>query len=121
MFASDDSGQIIDAEFIVEREEDQLPLILSSASGPAGTRPARNTAYRPALALLLARLRDLDAVIQDTLVDSRSTQRHGTLEAQRRLISSRSGSPMNQTSKPCGSGPPPSPGATPRRPRPPPR
>ena len=32
-------------------------------------RAARNTAYRPALALLLARLRDLDAVIQDALVD----------------------------------------------------
>jgi hypothetical protein len=49
MFASDDSGQILDAEYVVEREEDQLALILSSASGPAGTRPARNTAYRPAL------------------------------------------------------------------------
>ena len=81
MFASDDSGQVLDAEYVVEREKDQLALILSSSSGPAGTRPARNTAYRPALALLLARLRDLDAVIQDALVDSLSTQRHGTPEA----------------------------------------
>jgi HNH endonuclease len=88
MFATNDSGQILDAEYVVEREGEQLALILSSSSGPAGTRPARNTAYRPALALLLARLRDLGAVIEDALVDSRSTQRHGTPEALRRLISS---------------------------------
>jgi hypothetical protein len=88
MFASDDNGQVLDAEYFVERERDQIALILSSASGPAGSRPARNTAYRPALALLLTRLRDLDAVIQDALVDSGATQRHGLGEAQRRLISS---------------------------------
>jgi hypothetical protein len=87
MFASDDNGQVLDAEYFVEREKDQLALILSSASGPAGSRPARNTAYRPALALLLSRLRDLDTVILDALVDSGATQRHGLEEAQRRLIS----------------------------------
>ena len=88
MLATDDSGQTLDAEYVVEREDHQLALILSSSSGPAGTRPARNTAYRPALALLLARLRDLGAVIEDALVDSLSTQRHGTPESQRQLISS---------------------------------
>ena len=81
MLATDDSGQTLDAEYVVEREDHQLALILSSSSGPAGTRPARNTAYRPALALLLARLRDLGAVIEDALVDSLSTQRHGTPES----------------------------------------
>lgn len=88
MFASDDDGQVLDAEYFVEREKGQLALILSSASGPAGSRAARNTAYRPALALLLTRLRDLNAVIQDAVVDSGSTQRQGLDEAQRRLISS---------------------------------
>ena len=88
MFASDDDGQVLDAEYFVEREKDWLALILSSASGPAGSRPARNTAYRPVLALLLTRLQELGAVILDALVDSASTQRHGLEEAQRRLIDS---------------------------------
>lgn len=88
MFARDDDGRILDAEYVVEQDKDQLALILSSASGPADGRPARNTDYRPALALLLTRLRDLDAVIQDALVDSRSTQRNGVDEAQRRLANS---------------------------------
>ena len=86
MLTSDDSGQVLDAEYSVEREEGWLALILSSASGPAGSRPARNTAYRQVLALLLTRLRELDAVIEDALVDSASTQRHGLEEAQCRLI-----------------------------------
>jgi HNH endonuclease len=88
MLASDDNGQVLDAEYFVERDADQLALIMESASGPAGSRPARNTAYRPALAVLLTRLRELDAVIQDAFVDSRSTQRRGIGEAQRRLIAS---------------------------------
>jgi hypothetical protein len=104
MLATDDSGQILDAEYVVEREGDQLALILSSSSGPAGIRPARNTAYRPALALLLARLRNLGAVVEDALFDSLSTQRHGTPETGAGSSAPRSGSLMSQTSKPCGSG-----------------
>jgi hypothetical protein len=88
MFVSDDNGQVLDAEFFVEQEKDHLALILSSSSGRAGSRLPRNSDYRPALALLLSRLRDLNAVIQDALVDSRTTQRRGLDEAQRRLISS---------------------------------
>ncbi len=86
MFASDDKDELLDAEYFVARDADSLALILESASGPSGSRPARNTDYRRALAVLLTRLRNLDAVITDALVDSRATQRRGIKEAQRRLI-----------------------------------
>lgn len=50
------------------------------------SRPARNTDYRKALAVLLDRLRDMDAVIEDALVDSAFTQRSGIPESDRQLI-----------------------------------
>jgi HNH endonuclease len=88
MHASDDNGKVLDAEYSVERDGNLLAVILESSSGPAGSRPARNTAYRRALAVLLGRLRDLDAVAQDGLVDSAFTQRRGIPEAERRLFNS---------------------------------
>lgn len=88
MFASADNDEVLDAEYLVERDGHYLALILASASGPSGSRPARNTDYRRALAVLLTRLRDIDAVIMDALVDSRTTQQRGIEEDQRRLIHS---------------------------------
>jgi hypothetical protein len=88
VLASDDDGRILDAEYSVEQDGDLLALILESASGPAGSRPARNMDYRRALAVLLGRLRDLGAVVQDGLVDSTFTQRRGIPESERRLFRS---------------------------------
>jgi hypothetical protein len=87
MLTTDDC-RVLDAEYSIELEGDHLALILESSSGPAGPRQARNTDYRRALTLLLARLRDLDAVIRDALVDSAFTQRRGIPEAERKLIRS---------------------------------
>jgi predicted HNH restriction endonuclease len=88
MLPTDDNGQVLHAEYVVEQDEDKLALILESAGGAAASRPARNKDYRPALALILARLRDLDAVIQEAFVDTRTTQRRGITEDQRKLIES---------------------------------
>src|ERR1035438_8597752 len=70
VFASDDMGRRIDARYSVERDGDLLALVLESSSGHAPSRPARNIEYRHALAVLLGRLRDLGAVLQDGVVDS---------------------------------------------------
>jgi 5-methylcytosine-specific restriction enzyme A len=88
MPVTDDDGRVLDAEYRIEREGGSLALIFESASGQAGDRPARNRDYRHALAVLLTRLRGLDAVLQDALVDSAATRRLGIAEAERRLINS---------------------------------
>src|SRR5258707_7445745 len=88
VLARGDSGQVLDADYSVEQDVEQLALILESSSGPAGSRPPRNTDYRSALTLLLGRLRALGAVLHDGLVDSAFTQRRGIPEAERRLLPS---------------------------------
>ncbi|MER6827455.1 hypothetical protein ABT352_15855 [Streptosporangium sp. NPDC000563] len=76
--------QPLDAEYSIERDGDHLALILASASGRNAGRPGRNTEYKQALALLITRLRERDAVLLDALVDSSRT-RH-LPEEERRLI-----------------------------------
>src|ERR1035437_6794701 len=87
MLAADDNGHVLDAEYSVEADRGELALILESAGGATGGRSARNSGYRRALAVLLSRLRDLDCVIGDALVDSGFTQRHGIEAARLRLTS----------------------------------
>lgn len=88
VLVTDGQGHALDAAFSVEQDGNVLGLILESASGPAGSRPARNTDYRRALTTLLGKLRELDAILQDGLVDSSSTRRRGIPEAERRLFMS---------------------------------
>ncbi|MEV4764690.1 DUF3883 domain-containing protein [Micromonospora chokoriensis] len=71
---TDDHGQALDAEYSVERDGDHLAVILESMSGRADGRPPRNTHYRPALELILRRLKERRAVIETAIVDSRRTQ-----------------------------------------------
>jgi hypothetical protein len=85
VYAEDDGGVRLDAEYMIERDGDQAALVLESASGASSRRPARNTQYRPALELLLKRLKQLDAVLEDALVDSAHTQRLGLPENERRI------------------------------------
>jgi HNH endonuclease len=85
VYAEDDGGGRLDAEYKIERDGDQVALVLESASGASSRRPARNTQYRPALELLLERLKNLDAVLEDALVDSAYTQRLGLPEDERRI------------------------------------
>ena len=54
----DDNGDDVDAQYSVEQDGELLALILESASGPAGSRAARNTDYRKGVAILLGRLRN---------------------------------------------------------------
>jgi hypothetical protein len=88
MHISGGDGQILDAKCAIEQDGNRFSLVLDSAGGATGGRPARNRDYRIALATLLTRLRALDAVLLDALVDSRFTQRHDIPDADRRLITS---------------------------------
>lgn len=70
----DDRGQVLDAEYSVEPDGDQLAVIFESMSGRASGRPPRNTDYRAALELVLRRLQQRRAVIEAAIVDSRRTR-----------------------------------------------
>ncbi|WP_395110603.1 hypothetical protein [Actinomadura sp. SCN-SB] len=87
MRATDDDGRELDAEYAVEIEpgSELLSLVLESSSGASTKRAARNTEYRPALRLLLERLKQRGAVLQAGLLDSRSTR--SMPESDRRLFS----------------------------------
>lgn len=85
MNAEDDDGRRLDAEYTVEADNGWITLVLESASGASSRRPARNTQYRLALELLLTRLKELGAVLEDALVDSAHTKRLGLPEEARRL------------------------------------
>jgi hypothetical protein len=82
----DDSGRVLDAEYLVEADGSHLALIMESRSGMSGRRAPRNPDYNRVLTVLLARLGALKAVLVDALVDSRHTQDLGLPEADRRLI-----------------------------------
>lgn len=88
MLVTDSDGRALDAEFSVEPDGHLIALILESASGPAGSRRPRITDYRRALTVLLGKLRALDAVLQDGLVDSAAIRRRGIPEAERGLFTS---------------------------------
>ena len=49
MYAEDDDGRILEATFTVEGDGGMIALVLSSASGLSGNRPARNPTYKDAL------------------------------------------------------------------------
>jgi 5-methylcytosine-specific restriction enzyme A len=86
MRLTDDDGLVLDAEYSVESDGGHLALILASAGGGTGSRPPRNPDYGLVLTTLLSRLRDLGAVLEDAVVDSAETRRHGIPESERRLI-----------------------------------
>lgn len=86
MYAYGDDGRQLDARYEVERDGGGLALILASASGASGSRPARNADYRSALLVFLQRLKELNGVIEDALVDSDETRRRGVPEDERRIV-----------------------------------
>src|SRR6476469_5104244 len=66
MRAVADDGRALDAEYAVETEPDSalLSMVLASSSGASTNRAPRNTEYRPALRLLLGRLKAREAVLE---------------------------------------------------------
>jgi hypothetical protein len=70
---ADDQGQVLNAQYSIESDGDLLALILESAGGRRRSGGARNADYRQALMILLTRLRERDAVLQEALLDSRAT------------------------------------------------
>lgn len=86
VYAYDDDGKQLDAKYEVEQDGEGLALILASASGKSGERPATNTQYRDALLVLLQRLKDLGAILDDAIVDSAYMRRQAVPEDQRRII-----------------------------------
>ncbi|NAS23659.1 hypothetical protein GT755_18415 [Herbidospora sp. NEAU-GS84] len=77
-------GTVLNAAWSVEQDGDLLAIILESAGGKTKTGASRNSDYTRALVLLISRLRELGAVIEDALVDSAQTA--SLSEADRRLI-----------------------------------
>lgn len=86
LFPHDDDGRRLDAKYEVERDGDGLALIMASASGKHGDRPAVHTDYVRALFVLLSRLSELGAVLEDAFVDTDATRRRGIPEIERRII-----------------------------------
>lgn len=66
----DDEGNPVDASFRVENENDGFSLFYASRGGTKGTPGARNIEYHVGLAILLQRLKGLDATVTDILLDS---------------------------------------------------
>jgi hypothetical protein len=86
VYAHDDHGKRLDAKYEVERDGDGLALIMASASGKHGNRPATNPDYKDALLILLQRLRVLGAELDDALVDTDDTRRRGVPQDERRIV-----------------------------------
>jgi hypothetical protein len=86
LYAHDDDGKRLDAKYEVEPDSGGLALIMASASGRHGDRPGTNTDYKEAFLVLLTRLKDLGAVLDDALVDTDHTRRRGDPEDERRII-----------------------------------
>lgn len=86
MYAQDDDGKRLDAKYEVERDGDGLSLIMASASGRHGNRPTTNPDYKDTLRILLRRLREFGAVLDDALVDTDDTRRRGVPENERRIV-----------------------------------
>ena len=73
VYAKDDDGVELNAEFAVHADGSHLSLTLESAGGRGRDGRPRNHQYVPALTLLLERLRDHHAVLLTALVASRQT------------------------------------------------
>lgn len=70
MFARDDNGDELNAEFSVVADGERLSLVMESAGGRGAGPQPRNNQYNSALELLLARLRDRQAVVVSGVVAS---------------------------------------------------
>ncbi|NUT96193.1 MAG: AAA domain-containing protein [Saccharothrix sp.] len=86
--ATDDTGVQLDAEFEVVPEGDLLTLVVKSASGKSTSHPnGLNRHYNRALELLLGRLRDRGAALENGVVDS--TRVRNLPESQRSILDER--------------------------------
>lgn len=66
-----DNGDVLNARFWVESTGTSFDLVLDSGGGRVrGDNRGRNSDYAKALALLLTRLRDMDATVTSAVVDS---------------------------------------------------
>ncbi|MEV0730679.1 HNH endonuclease [Polymorphospora sp. NPDC050346] len=70
MLIANSVGLPLNAKFSVEPDGDDLAIILHSGGGRTRSGSSRNADYRAALTLLLVRLREHDAVLQEALIDS---------------------------------------------------
>ncbi|TCC10895.1 hypothetical protein [Kribbella soli] len=69
------SGKLLEAEFLLEGAEgERLDVVLQSAGGTGGSASSRNRDYPLVLKTLLERLRLVDALLEDAVVDSQRTR-----------------------------------------------
>ncbi|WP_409465041.1 hypothetical protein [Amycolatopsis sp. GA6-003] len=86
MFALDDSGVELNAEYSVAGDGGRLSLVMESAGGRGAGEQPRNHQYNSALELLLGRLRDRQAVVVSGVVASKQAAR--LPEAERSIVPS---------------------------------
>lgn len=77
----DQNGTELDASFSVEAVNDAYGLIIESSGGKRGHPSARNLEYAPGLLVLLRRLRELKAVIEEVVLQR--TREHRPLDERR--------------------------------------
>ena len=88
MRATDDAGVVLNAEFEIEPDGDHLALVMRSAGGKVNGSPhGRNHQYNLALELLLRRLRERGAALENGVVDSAQVKH--LPEAERTIVASR--------------------------------
>lgn len=86
MLLADDTGRQLDGSFHLSGNpgDGHFSIVLDHSAGPNITRPlGRNRDYAEVLELLLRRLAEIDAVLSDCLVESRTTADLG--DAERRI------------------------------------
>jgi hypothetical protein len=71
----EDDGRPADATFLVERSGSGITMVMESRGGRQSRADTRNPEYGKGLELLLRRLRDRGARIEDALVESVATRR----------------------------------------------
>lgn len=69
-------GSALDASFAVKEEPTGFSIYFAARGGTKGSPEARNTEYHKGLTVLLARLADLNASLDDALLDSALARKH---------------------------------------------
>lgn len=80
MRLTDDSGNVLDAEFEVEPGDSAADIVLHARYGGKSSPRKSNVDYFPALELLLSRLGELGGVMERVMVDSKTAQRLAPLD-----------------------------------------
>ena len=78
-------GKPIKAQFSVESADGEISVVVESRGGSIGGPQERNAEYNQGVGLLLSRLAERYCILEDAVVDTKTTQRMGLSREDRRL------------------------------------